>query len=732
MHLPGSAEVLATLHPGFTVLVQSRGWPELRPVQRAAAGPILAGKDLVLEAPTAGGKTEAVLFPSLTRVVQQPAAGAGIRILYLAPLRALLNDLEIRAKVYAEACGLHAFKWHGDVDADQKKEQARQPPELLLTTPESVEAFLLRRGERGDFFRSLQIVIVDEAHNFAAGDRGSHLVCLLERLGHYCAQRPQRIALTATIGNRDELLRWIRGSGKGGESLKIPGDPPPRDWRLEFFPGLESEADEIVRLYEELPGSRSLVFVRSRRRAEELAKSLSSLDEDAARKLQVRTHHGSVSRFYREEAEKLIRILSEDGLDAIISTSTLELGIDLGDLDQVFQAGPTASPSALLQRVGRTGRRPGRRQHLRAHCTKSEELPVLVATIELAFEGKAEALAFPGRAFHLLAHQLLCLSLERHGVDARKAWEVLRAADCFRGIATPEVGKLVASMVQEKYLREDGGMIIPGERAERELLGSNWRRLFAVFDSAPLYDVLHQRQQVGTLDASFASTLQAPFLFVLAGHLWSADRIDHDAHTIVATPARAGLVPKWAAFGGPDVPFETAQRTGALLHGPPVERLFLDETAKDGLELERHDARSEPWIAGGIGVRREGIGKLEVITYAGHRINRALAQLLESGTGWDCSTSYSGVRVKSKGEDAVDLPHKVQEIFDKVRRGPLQDAESLTRALLPTLKLYRFSPFARCLPPELHGAALIERALDCAGLVQLLQHPPTVPEAREG
>jgi ATP-dependent helicase Lhr and Lhr-like helicase len=719
VELPGSGDILSRLHPGLAGLVRAKGWSGLQPVQRAAAPVILAGADAVIEAPTAGGKTEAVLFPALTLAAEDKGQGEGVRLLYLAPLRALLNDLERRAKEYSEACGLHAFKWHGDVEAARKLAELRDPPELLLTTPESLEAILLRRAERQRFFASLHTVILDEAHNFAAGDRGGHLVCLLERLGRYVARPLQRIAVTATIGNPEELLRWLGGSGSRRESVRVEGARPPQDWRILHFLGEEAELDQIAELHHGLPGRRSLIFVRSRRRAEEVVKQLAAHDELSARPLQVRTHHGSVSKYYREEAERMIRIASEDGIDAILSTATLELGIDLGELDRVYQMGAVASPSALLQRAGRTGRRAGRTQFLRGLTAVPEELPILAATFELALERRPEALRFPGRAFHLLAHQLLCLSLESHGVDPRAGWELLRQADCFRGIRKPEVGELVKYMVEKGYFRVADDKLVPGDQAEKELLPGNWRRLFAVFESVPLYDVMHQRQQVGTLDAGFAASLEAPFLFVLAGHLWSADRIDHDARTIDASHARAGIIPKWKAFGGPDVPFETAQRVGAMLHGPAAERPFLDREAAQAIEHERRQVAHLDWRPGALLRTSTGAGQLTLTTYAGDRINRTLERLLEA-QGLDCKFSYREVIVATAA-DAGQLAAKVGQCMERVSGGELGEVAALEAELAASLKPWRFSPFVRCLPPHLAAAALAEQALDAPGLIRYLK-----------
>lgn len=723
--MESSAEVLRRLHPGLQRWVRNCGWSGLSPVQRAAIPVLLDGRDGVVEAPTAGGKTEAVLFPSLTRAAA--VAAEGVRILYLAPLRALLNNLEDRGESYAEACGLHAFKWHGDVSHRAKLDQLREPPELLMTTPESTEAILLRRARQGELFRNLQTVIVDEAHNFAAGDRGGHLLCLLQRLELAAERPPQRIALTATIGNPDKMLQWLSGGREVGQPIRVSGQPPPRDFQVRYFP--DPEAAEAATgeqlayraLHQLLPGSRSIVFVRSRRKAEEVAKNLTALDAGRARRLRLRTHHSAVSRFFREEAERLIKLRSEDGLDAVLSTSTLELGIDIGELDRVVQMGALASPGALLQRVGRTGRRAGKPQFFRGLLHREGDLPLLVATVTLTLEGRSEAIRFPGRAFHLLAHQLLCLSLQHHGIDARRAWEILRPADCFRNVRTPEVGELVQHMVKDGYLRWVDGVIVPGERSERSFLSANWRRLFAVFDSVPLYDVIHGREQVGTLDSAFAAVLEAPFLFVLAGQLWRAERIDHEARTIQASRSKAGMAPRWTGFGVPDIPFETAQRVGVLLHGEGKAPEFLDAPARETFGLLRRSAATTPWEPGVLCLDLGSSGQPRLLTYAGDRINRALADIFTLEGIGKTSASYGEVTLPREVRDDETLIARIEKVLADLRDGERGDPGRLAAELGKTLRQVPFSPFAGCLPPHLHAAALSEQTFDCEGLCQLMK-----------
>jgi ATP-dependent helicase Lhr and Lhr-like helicase len=739
MPLPLTEEVLARLHPGICRWVRHEArWRDLSPIQLAAIPAICSGVDCVIEAPTAGGKTEAVLFPTLTRAAE--ATGGGVRVLYLAPLRALLNNLQGRGEHYAALCNLRAFKWHGDVGQKEKLEALSDPPHLLMTTPESLEAILLRKPGWKDLFAELGAIIVDEAHNFAAGDRGGHLLSLLERVAEATRRPPQRIALSATLGNPKAMLRWLAGSRRS-EGQRVAVEAPPRqdcDFRILFFddaaetqatpPEERASYRRFAALQDLLAGSgaaprlRSLVFVRSRRGAEALASGFVTANTRLphGRRLQVRTHHSAVSRFFREEAERLIQIASEDGLDAIISTSTLELGIDIGELRQVIQVDALSSPSSFLQRVGRTGRRPGKPQVFRGLVTQPDDLVLLAATVSLGRAGRSEALLLPRRAFHLLAHQLLCLALQSFGVRPDRAWDVLKGADCFAEISRPELDLLIDHMVQEAYLRRADGHLVVGEKTESAFLHSNWRRLFAVFDSAPLYEVLHRRQQVGTLDARFVESLEAPFFFVLGAKLWRADRVDSERRVVSASPSQVGSAPAWLTFGGPGVPFETAQEAGRILH-EEIPPSFLDDAGKRAFRGLQRQAAGDGWVPLSLSISVFPSGSAQLITFAGDRINRTLARVLSLAGVGQAVASYWEVRVKKGPGDREAMVNAVSRALADLRSGWWSDARSLARALEATQPLWPFSPFASCLPQSLWAAALVEQSLDPGGLLRLLQ-----------
>ncbi len=202
--------------------------------------------------------------------------------------------------------------------------------------------------------------------------------------------------------------------------------------------------------------------------------------------------------------------------------------------------------------------------------------------------------------------------------------------ESFSGIEKPEYDRLIGYMISEDFLRESDGVLVPGLAAEERYLAGSWRKLFASFSTAPLYEVLDGRNQVGTLDTAFVESQEVPFFFTLAGRLWKAEKVDFDNHVIKATRARDGIAPKWNTFGGPDVPLETAQRVGEFVYGYRPLPDVLDESARNVLEAQCHKQPSESgWSTDSVECRCTGGGKADLYTYAGDTMKRALARLIE-------------------------------------------------------------------------------------------------------
>ena len=316
-------------------IVNTLGWPSLRPLQEEAVGPVLDGADALLLAPTAGGKTEAAVFPLLTAM--DTRRWSGLSVIYVCPLKALLNNLLPRLAGYAGWLGRRAAIWHGDVGASARQRLLRDPPDVLLTTPESLEAMLISlKVEHGALFAGVRAVVVDEVHAFAGDDRGWHLLAVLERLTRVTGRPIQRIGLSATVGNPDELLGWLQGSGRGQRPGVVvapgvgpaPGAAPglpPGDVELDYVGSVSNAATVIASLHR---GEKRLVFCDSRQLVEEIGAALRE------RGVTTFLSHASLPLDERRRAEQAF---AEARDCVIVATSTLELGIDVGDLDRVIQ-----------------------------------------------------------------------------------------------------------------------------------------------------------------------------------------------------------------------------------------------------------------------------------------------------------------------------------------------------------------------------------------------------------
>ncbi|UPK71191.1 DEAD/DEAH box helicase [Chitinophaga filiformis] len=701
------------LHPRLQDLVKDQKWDRLTEIQEKAFDPIYQGKSCIIEAPTSGGKTEAVLFPLLTRIATRKTSG--FKVLYIAPLKALLNDLALRVLPYAQKCYMEAFKWHGDVSQGDKVRQMNFPSDILLTTPESIEAILLRRGNWRAVFSSLETIVIDEAHYFALTERGSHLMSLLARIGEYLPHEPQRIAVTATIGNPDELLHWLMGGRSGGECIRVEGkNTKEKDFEIRFF--VEDGRDLQRDLYNLLVRKKSIVFDRSRTGTEDTAARINQYNQEHPGRfpVKVKTHHSSVSKRLREDAEASIKNVSGESLNAIISTSTLELGIDIGELDQILQIGGLNSSGSFLQRVGRTGRRAGRPQFFRGLCSDVGELVLLTGCVSLGMKGRSEAILLPRRAFHILAHQVICYCIQHAGATAEQIWTTLSKAFCFSKISRAELDMLVAHMVQEEYLRRvNGNVLLTGDKSEKEFLRANYRRLFAIFDTGPIYNVVDGKKVIGTLDSEFARTQQLPFIFVLGGQEWNTLKIDHEQQQVMVQKNETGIAPKWNTYNNPDIPFELAQEVGRLLMGDETIE-FLDYQAFMVIRAQREAHRylgweKRKWIMEVAG----GSGKIHLWTFAGDKINRALHIIFKSCSEGEGSYDYQKV-VLNMNQMSIEAAYALMmRLRDQTENDIVNLLESNTAPKW-------FSKFSACLPDALATRTIIEKGMDAAGLVREL------------
>jgi ATP-dependent Lhr-like helicase len=671
------------------------GWSGLRPVQALSTEAILDGANCVVLAPTAGGKTEAAFLPLLSKMDVED--WRGVSVLYVAPIRALLNNQESRLSTLTGLIGRRAGKWHGDVKGPARRRMIDDPPDVLAITPESLEAMLLStRTPARRFLAHVRAVVVDEVHAFAGDDRGSHLVALLERITRIAEADIQRIGLSATVGDPDAIVLWLSGSSLRPQRIVDPGGTRRApQLSLDFVGTLDNAAVIIDRLY---PGTRRLVFVDSRRRVEELGHRLSQRGVD------VYLSHSSLALSQRTAAEKAF----EEGSNCVIvATSALELGIDVGDLDHVIQIDAPSSVSSFLQRMGRTGRRAGTTANCTFLATDDDALLRAAAIIDLFRSGYVEPAGPSAWSPHVLAQQAIALSMQEQGSASHGWWSWLEGCAAFREVTSQEREAIVRHMIENDILVEADARLALGARGEKLYGAKNFLELYAVFSTPRVLRVVHGQSEVGVVDASFLQDKerQTPN-FVLAGRPWRIVGVDWKSGTCSVEPAEAGGYPRWfgqpvsldrslcqamrrVLLGGDNDP-SWSKRAVTALDSQRESHAFLDDAA---LPIEESpDGRCRWWTFGG------GAG------------NRVLAGLLELELG---ARVMPGNTFITFAEGAAESSVAIRQAIDALAAHPPLVWSDATRLVDPAQRS-RVSKFQPCLPAEIEHGLIARETMNVA------------------
>lgn len=675
--------VFPTLHESLQQVLFARlAWTELREVQERAYSAVRDGSDALIIAPTAGGKTEAALIPVVDDILKH--GRSGVACLYISPLKALINDQEERFFTFCAPTSLSVMKWHGDV-AKGDRSWKDEPPHFLMITPESLEV-LLQEKRLSPALRQVRYIIIDELHAFVESERGVHLKVLLERMDRLTKRTIQRIGLSATTGNPEEILRWLSDGRHGEELVAVPSSPKEKHFRFIVRPEEHERVDALART---VAGKKALVFVNSRSMAEHLVQSLEGQVDN------LHIHHSSLGPATKKAAEEAF--LSEDGA-CIICTSTLELGIDIGDLDVVVQVGPPDSVSSFLQRMGRSGRR-GKAAMVVWILKDPRELLCSIAIIECAMAKEVEDLTPPQLPYNVLLQQFLLILHRRGQITRRELFAELLSYPAFAGIGKPDVDKLIRHLSGEGYLAEDGEILMPGLEAERAFSRSNWKDLYSVIAGGGEYRaVTPEGDVVGRLDARFVNSRDGGAV-TLGGKSWSMLKSDEGHDLVVVVPGGPGAGKTfWTGSGGEEGYSslvcnrvkQIAIRGRSLL---PLQEPEKEQLAAALSPLPPHMGPDVLALT-----RERGPRGHEVLiwTFCGTRFNRILALLLGKKLGGRAQVRYDDfvVRVARAGpEGGVE---RVSKALHAIRG---MDRTRLAAALpLPPPEGWKF---ARVLPPDL-------------------------------
>jgi ATP-dependent Lhr-like helicase len=694
------------LHPAVQHhVVNSLGWRTLRPFQDEVIPRLLAGDHQIVLAPTAGGKTEAAAFPVLSRMLTED--WRGLSVLYVCPIKALLNNLETRLTRYCELLGRKAALRHGDTSATSRRRIVQDPPDLLLTTPESLEVMLVStRVDEEILFGNLRAVIIDEIHAFAGDDRGWHLLSVLDRVTKLAGHPVQRIGLSATVGNPQALCDWLAGSSDGPRGVYAPVTAAPApaaaaaDVAIDFVGSLENAATVISRLHR---GEKRLVFCESRARAEAIGTELDRLGTTTF------VTHSSLSASERHAAEDAFANRENC---VIVATSVLELGIDVGDLDRVIQIDSPGRVASFLQRMGRTGRRTGTTRNCLFLATTPASFVQAAALVDLWREGFVESVVPPVEPFHVFAQQLLTLILQEQGLG-RSAWrDWVGRMPGFAALSPADLDRVIDHMLTERILFEDQGILAIDEIGERRYGWRHYMEVMSVFLTPPLLTVLNGRTDMGLVDASslMPKAKDRPIILSLAARSWLVRSIDWPRGIVYVEPTTDPGKSRWRS-NGPGLSYPLCQRMRKLL-AEEGDREGWSGRAREAVQTARVEF---PWVSmDATTMINDRHRDLKWWTFAGRAANAGLAAAI--GRRIPGAATFDNLSVTIENGREIE---EFDEALASLSRLP--DDDFLSDIDADAVNALKFSD---CLPREMATRMLQRRSSDLPAIRAVLAEPP--------
>jgi len=734
---PGGSTAFHLLEQSIQRWVWNEGWATLHDVQERAIQEILKKQgDLIICAATAGGKTEAAFLPILSQALQ--ARECRPFAICISPLKALINDQHRRLEALCEALDLSVCRWHGDVSSHHKQRFVKTPDNVLLITPESMEAmFVLRGSEIGRIFAGTRYVLVDEMHSFIGTERGRQLQSLLHRIELLLRRQVRRIGLSATLGDTEAAAEFLRpsnptrvtviesGSLRQEVHLQVRGYLRPRKADLSVpspkVPDAEDDAEDMLsiarHLFAKLRGSHNLVFANSRNRVELLADMLRRLCADARLPNEFWPHHGSISKDLRADVEEKLKTRSVP--TTVVCTSTLEMGIDIGSMESIAQIDPAPSVTSLRQRLGRSGRR-GNPAALRVYAQEEElsddsaphdrlrlRLVHAIAQIELLQRHWFEPPEPSQLHLSTLVQQMLSLIAQHGGVVAQQAYEALCRSGPFAGVSPKMFTGLLRGLGEAEILMQSSdGTLLLAPRGERIV---NRYDFYPAFVTPDEFRLVTAGKSLGAIPINYPVCEGMTMIF--AGRHWRVLSVDLERKVIDLAPSRGGHAPRWSGRTGlvHDVVRQemlallTQGRAPCYLNAAALHLLSEAQTELERMGLDR--------------VRHLILGStIYLFPWLGDRsVNTLILELLALGVD---AVGLAGVITVSK-TSAKELDIILKRL---AASGPL-DAVELAATVRNTVE----EKYDHLLPDWLQHLDYASRALDTAGAhraaQRLIEHP---------
>lgn len=698
------------------------GWTSLRPLQvRAISALLQKNGDLVISAKTASGKTEAAFLPILSNICDKPVGS--IRALYIGPLKALINDQFRRLEELCEFAEIPVHKWHGDVSAEKKRKMVNRPGGVLLITPESLESLLINcSGALAKIFHALSFVVIDELHAMMGKERGTQLRSQLFRLRRYTIAEPRLVVLSATIGDLNAAAQWMRPEDPS--SVQILDDKSEEKvirYRIHSYVSVPKKSDEgddgglaappqmYDDIYQNFRGSKNLIFGNLKQKIEEMTDRLNQLGRENGTGEEFLIHHGSLSKEIREDTES--RMQGQRPYTTICS-STLELGIDIGNVRAIGQIDPCFSVSSLVQRLGRSGRHDNEPHQMRvfivegapdAHSSLESQLyPRLlhsIALTELMLERWVESPNVFPFDFSTLVQQTFSIIAETGGTSASRLFEMLIHRGAFRFLNQKQYAVLLRGLKKHDLIEQSGdGTLILGMLGEKIVRHYDF---YAAFTTPNEYRVVCAGKLIGRLVSDF---IPPPMdHLILAGLRWQVVEVDHEHLEVLVRHAQGAKSPRFPP-GEPDIAAEVRQKMRFTLREQSIPA-YIDSVSQKLLADGRRQAVN-------VGLHRSDIVKSGETTmlwfpWTSSRIMRTLEIVFKSA-----AIEAQGSSLAFK----ITMPRKplIESLIVLLSSPP--SAEKLSEGV----ELLCFRKWDRYVDPELLRQSFAADSLDLSGSMKCI------------
>lgn len=719
------AELIFERFPEFIrEFIYRHSWESLRGIQIAAARTLFeTDHHLLLTSSTASGKTEAVFFPILADLRQNPPQSIGA--LYIAPLKSLINDQFGRMEELLEESEITVTHWHGDVAASHKRKLLEKPRGILQITPESLESMLMNRSnDIVRLFSDLRYIVVDEIHTLTGSDRGNQIICQINRLVRLIGHEPRRIGLSATVGDAGLAATWLAGGSR--ISVDVPTFAEGKNhWRLGmehfYIQNLQKDQTEKARkqppsegepsrgvssldagyeyMYDCVKDRKSLVFSNSREETEYLTATLRQIAAARGEQDVFLIHHGNLSAAIREEAETKMK--DEDSMAVTCATVTMELGIDIGRLERVLQSQSPHSVSSFLQRLGRSGRR-GQPPEMMMVFREEDPLPNTplpqlmpwellraIAIVQLYIEERfIEPPVIRQMPMSLLFHQTLSMLAASGELTPKMLAERVLSLPPFWGISREDYRTLIISMVQQEYLEmtEEKGLIV-GLRGE-QLIKSF--KFYAVFKDSEDYTVRCGSDEIGTI------TTPPPVgdRFALAGRVWEVEELDITHRLIYVKGVLGKMEISWPGDFG-EIHTKIQERMKRVLQEDVIYP-YLKENAVQRLQNARHIARNTGMLTRSL-IHLGGYSWC-LFPWLGTRSFRTCRKYLKKNAKalGISSIEFEGCNYMTFKLETLDSSEWLLQLADMVRHDRIDCMMLMEHGELPV-----FEKYDDCIPPDL-------------------------------